>query len=82
MRTTIILGDDVAISLKRLEKARGIKFKALVNEALRAGIKSMVASPKRRSAFRTRSVDPDSCRVANVDNVAEVLAVAENDSFK
>ena len=67
MRTTIILGDDVAISLKRLEKARGIKFKALVNEALRAGIKSMVASPKRRSAFRTRSVDLDS--VANVDNV-------------
>ena len=38
MRTTIILGDDVAISLKRLEKARGIKFKALVNEALRAAI--------------------------------------------
>lgn len=82
MRTTITLDDDVAASLRRLEKRRGVKFKALVNEALREGIKSLVAPPKKRGVFRTRSVDLGSCRAANVDNVAEVLAVAEGESFK
>jgi hypothetical protein len=82
MRTTITLEDDVAASLKRLEKRRGIKFKALVNQVLREGIKYMTAPAKKRSVFRTRSVDLGPCRAANVDNVAEVLAVAEGESFR
>jgi hypothetical protein len=82
MRTTITLDDDVAASLKRLEKRRGLKFRALVNEALREGIKCMVAPPRKRGLFRTRSVELGSCRAANVDDVAEVLAVAEGESFK
>ena len=82
MRTTITLDDDVAASLKRLEKRRGVKFKALVNEVLREGIKCLVTPPKKRGVFRTRSVDLGSCRAGNVDNVAEVLAVAEGESFK
>ena len=82
MRTTITLDDDVATSLKRLEKRRGVKFKALVNEALREGIRCLVAPPRKRGVFRTRSVDLGSCRAANVDNVADVLAVAEGESFK
>jgi hypothetical protein len=82
MRTTITLEDDVAASLKRLEKRRGVKFKALVNQVLREGIKSMTTPVKKRSVFRTRSVDLGLCRAANVDNVAEVLAVAEGESFR
>ena len=82
MRTTITLEDDVAASLKRLEKRRGMKFKALVNQALREGIKSMTAPAKKRGVFRTRAVDLGSCRAASLDNVAEVLAVAEGESFR
>ncbi len=82
MRTTITLEDDVAASLKRLEKRRGVKFKALVNQVLREGLKRMIAPPKKRSEFRTRSVDLGTCRAANVDNVGEVLAVAEGESFR
>jgi len=82
MRTTITLEDDVAASLKRLGKRRGVKFKTLVNEALREGIKHLMAPAKKRGAYRTRSVDLGSCRVAHVDNIAEVLAVAEGESFK
>ena len=82
MRTTITLEDDVAASLKRLEKRRGMKFKALVNQALREGIKCMIAPAKKRSVFRTRAVDLGSCRAASLDNVAEVLAVAESEPFK
>jgi predicted DNA-binding ribbon-helix-helix protein len=82
MRTTITLEDDVAASLKRLGKQRGLKFKTLVNHALREGIKSLTGPTKKRSVFRTRSVNLGSCRAGNVDNVAEVLAVAEGESFK
>ena len=82
MRTTITLDQDVAASLKRLEKRRGVKFKALVNEALREGIKCLVAPPRKRGVFQTRSVDLGSCRAANVDNIADILAVVEGESFK
>ena len=82
MRTTITLEDDVAASLKRLGKRRGVKFKVLVNEALREGIKRMTAPAKKRGEYRTRSVELGSCRATSVDNVAEVLAVAEGESFK
>jgi hypothetical protein len=82
MRTTITLEDDVAASLKRLGKGRGLKFKDLVNLALREGLKSLATPNKRRKPFRTRTVDLGSSRTANVDNVAEVLAIAEGESFK
>jgi predicted DNA-binding ribbon-helix-helix protein len=79
MRTTITLEEDVAVSLKRLAKQRGMKFKALVNQVLREGIKRMTAPGKKRSVFRTHSVNLGQCRTANVDNVAQVLAVAEDE---
>ena len=82
MRSTITLEEDVAASLKRLGKRRGLKFKVLVNEALREGIKRMMAPAKKRGEYRTRSVELGSCRAASVDNIAEVLAVAEGESFK
>jgi hypothetical protein len=77
MCTTITLEDDVAVSLKRLAKARRLKFKALVNLVLREGIKGMTGPVRTRKNFQTRSVDLGPCRIANVDNVAEVLAIAE-----
>ena len=82
MCTTITLEDDVAASLKRLETRRGVKFKALVNQVLREGLKRMITPPKKRGVFRTRSVDLGPCRAANLDNVGEVLAVAEGESFR
>jgi UDP:flavonoid glycosyltransferase YjiC (YdhE family) len=82
VRTTITLDDDVATALKRIGKGRGLKFKALVNLALREGIKSLTSRPSKRSSFSTSSVDLGSSRIANVDNVAEVLAITDGESFK
>ena len=82
MRTTITLEEDVAASLKRLGKGRGLKFKALVNLVLREGIKNLMMPTKKNKDFHTHAVDLGSCRTANVDNIAEVLAVAEGESFK
>ena len=82
MRTTLTLDDDVAALLKRLRRARGGGFKDLVNKALREGLKHMSSPPKKRRPFQTRSADLGRCLVGNVDNVAEVLAVAEGESYK
>ena len=82
MRTTITLEDDVAALLKRLGKGRGLKFKDLVNLALREGMKNLTTPARKRKVFHTRSVDLGPSRSANVDNIAEVLAVAEGESFR
>jgi hypothetical protein len=82
VRTTLTLDDDVAAMLERFRKARGGSFKDLVNEALREGLKRMTSPPKRRRPFQTGSVNLGRCLAGNVDNVAEVLAVAEDESYK
>jgi hypothetical protein len=81
MRTTLTIDDDVAAGLKRLRKARNGSLKALVNEALRRGIKEMNAWGKPREPFRTRAVALGRVLVP-VDSVNEALAVAQGESFK
>jgi hypothetical protein len=83
MRTTLTLDDDVAALLARLRKARNASHKDLVNEALRLGLKQMTGPPRRpRRPIRTRSVSLGACRIGSLDNVAEVLAVAEDESCR
>jgi predicted CopG family antitoxin len=81
MRTTLTVDDDVAAMLERLRKTREQSFKDLVNEALRRGLKQMDAQSKRREPFHTQSVDNGRCRIGSIDNVAEALAIAEDESF-
>ncbi len=83
MRTTLTLDKDVAIALERLRKARKASLKKIVNEALRQGLARMAAPPALpRKPFRTRTLSLGRCLVGSVDNVAEVLAVAEGERFK
>lgn len=80
MRTTLTLEDDVAEALERLLKRRGTSMKALVNDALRLGLAEL-AEPEPKATFRTKAVSLRP-RVSNVDDVAEVLALAEGDDFR
>jgi hypothetical protein len=82
MRTTLTLDKDVAAVIERLRKARSQSLRDIVNEALREGLKHMAEPRRRRKPFRTEAVDLGRCRFGNVDNVAEVLAIAENEPFK
>lgn len=45
MRTTLTLDDDLAGLLKEQAKQRGVAFKVVVNEALRAGLAAEAESP-------------------------------------
>ncbi len=82
MRTTLTLDDDVAASLERLRKTRHEKMKEIINSALREGLKQMTAPPARRLRFRTESADLGRCFTDNIDNIADILAVAEDESFR
>ena len=83
MRITLTLDKDVAVALARLRKARKTSLKAVVNEALRQGLGRMAALPAApHKPFRTRTLSLGQCLVGNLDNVAEVLAIAEGEHFR
>ena len=83
MRTTLTLDSDVAALLRRLHASCGGSFKALVNEALRQGLRRMSEPPPDRlTRYRTPAVDLGSCLHASLDDVSEVLAVAEGERFR
>lgn len=83
MRTTLSLDKDVAAALERLRKVRKATLKQVVNDALRRGLGQMASPPPPpRKRFRTRAVSLGRCLVGNVDNISEVLAVAEGETFK
>jgi len=82
MRTTLTLDEDVAAVIERLRKSRDESLKSLINEALREGLKHLAAPRRPQVTYRTGSVDLGRCLVGSIDNVAEVLAVAEGESFR
>jgi hypothetical protein len=81
MRTTLTLDDDVAVQLERLRRARNVRLKDVVNEALRRGLRDMNAPAKKRRPFRTRTFHMGKPLI-NLDNVAEALARVEGEGFK
>jgi hypothetical protein len=82
MRTTLTIEDDVVAALERLRRTRNASLKDLINEALRRGIRDMTARSKRTEPFRTRTASLGEVLVGSIDNIAETLAVAEDESFK
>lgn len=72
----------MAAILERLRKAREVSLKELINEALRRGLSEMTSRPKPRRGLRTRTVSLGGLRIPSIDNIAEVLAVAEGENFK
>jgi hypothetical protein len=81
MRTTLTLDEDVVAALRRVQAARGMSFKAVVNTALREGLQRLDA-PQPRRPYRTPSRSLGRCLIGNMDDVAEVLAIAEGDAYR
>jgi hypothetical protein len=82
MRTTLTLDKDVAATVERLRRTRRQSLKTVINEALREGLKHTAAPPRRPAPFHTRAVDLGRCLPGNVDDVIEVLAIAEGERFR
>jgi len=82
MRTTLTLDDDVAVVIERLRRARDASLKDIVNEALRRGLSDLTTEPKHREPFKTNNVALGRLRLASIDNIGEILAIAEGEAFK
>lgn len=83
MRTTLTFDPDVAASLKRLRQRDPRSFKALVNDLLRKGLERLDAKPAaRRAPHRTRGATLGACRIGNLDDVSEAIAVAEGEAYR
>lgn len=82
MQTTLILDDDVAVTLERLRETRGESLKTLINQALREGLQRLESSREKPEPFRTKTVNLGRCYLENLDNVAEVLARVEGEAYR
>ncbi len=82
MRTTLTLDPDVAARLKRLRQRRDMPFKDVVNAALREGLRAMEEKPKPKRKSWTKPLSLGGSLIGPLDNIAEVLAIAEGDAFK
>ena len=80
MRTTLTLDPDVAARLMR--QRRDARFKDVVNEALREGLRALEEKPRPRAKAWTKPVSLGGSRIGSLDNIAEVLAIAEHEAFK
>ena len=81
MRTTITLDDDVASMLDKLRKNEQKPFKQIVNEVLRRGLVEGKPAEKKKTHYSTPELHAGPCRYPNLDNVAEILAVAEGEDY-
>ena len=82
MRTTLTIDDDVAAALERIRKTRKLSFKALVNDALRRGLKEMSRTPRKIKPYKTKPVSLGRCLVGSLDDISEALAIAEGENFR
>ena len=83
MRTTLTIEEDVALALDRVRERDSLSLKAVVNEALRRGLRVMDAEHESapRTRYRVRAWSSGGMKVS-VDNVAEALGWAEGEGWK
>lgn len=82
MRTTLTLDRDVAEQVKRLRRERDASLKVIINDALRLGLRGMSMPPGRKKLFRTQPITGVKPMLSNVDNIAEIIALAEGELHK
>ena len=81
MRTTLTLDADVADMLRRMQQAHGRSFKAVVNDALRQGLRQMASPSEPPAHYRTPVPAPGRCLADSLDDVPECLRRPKGSSF-
>ena len=82
MRTTLTLDDDVAVRLKTTVKTRRLPLKAVVNEALRAGLAAMEKRAPAHRPYRTTGFNLGASLIGSLDNIEEVVSRVEGEQHK
>lgn len=82
MRTTLTLDADVAARLEQVVRKRRKPLKAIVNEALRAGLDAIDRPSPKRKPFRTKGFDLGPSLIGSLDDIEQVLSRAEGEDHK
>jgi hypothetical protein len=81
MRTTITIDDDIAARLLRLAEDQKKNKKDIINEILRRGLEEARENPSIKK-YTTRGKDLGQCRYPSMDDISDIIAVAEGESHK
>jgi hypothetical protein len=81
MRTTLTLDDDTAAMVEQIRHDEGKTLKQIVNELLRLGIVAKKSAVQRQPQYDTPELDAGPCRYSDLDNIGEILAVAEREDY-
>lgn len=80
MRTTLTLDPDVALALRKLARESQRSFKAVVNEAIRAGLAR--AQPPRRRRYRLKPQSLGGVLPGfNLDKALQLAATLEDEGI-
>lgn len=82
MRTTLTLDDDVAAQLDAAVRRSRRPLRAVVNDALRAGLAALEKPPARKTRHGTTGFNLGPSLVGTLDNVEEVLSRVEGESHR
>lgn len=82
MRTTITLDHDVAQRAKAVTARTGKTFKQVINETLRVGFEELDAAPKRGKPFKTKPAKMGLRQGLSYDNIGELLAEIEGETYR
>ena len=81
MRTTLSIDDDVMERARAVAAKLSIPFRAVVNEALRAGLEH-VEQPAKQRPYKTEPHAMGLRSGRNIDNIQELLAQIEGEDFR
>lgn len=81
MRTTLTIDDDVMERARAVAAKLRTPFKAIVNEALRAGL-DQVEQPAKQSRYETKPHEMGLRNGHNLDNIQELLAQIEGEDSR
>jgi hypothetical protein len=82
VRTTLTLDDDVAARIKAAMRKSSRPLRAVVNQALRAGLSALEKGTRTRAEHHTTGFDLGPSLVGSLDNVEDVLARAEGEHYR
>lgn len=81
MRTTLTIDDDVMERARAISAKLRTPFKAVVNEALRAGL-DQVERPAKQRLYETNPHEMGLREGRNLDNIQELLAQIEGEDSR
>jgi len=67
--------------LEKFQKEEGKSFKQMVNEILRLGIVEKNSAGKKDQTYYTLELTRGPCKYPNLDNIGEIIAVAEREDY-